>query len=150
MNLFPNKTKTFIEQFVPRQEFERFGVLAGSFIHPAIVDFVEDFQNFLGRSVVVNDWSTGGNLELNGWVPFNGSAIPSFVLQFGGACVKFKVEGLSTAEVFEAVVRLKMAGAFPGIKRILNPAPEDEFLVIDTLEADGQEGRSIFVWEMKR
>jgi hypothetical protein len=148
MVLLSNRKKTFIEQFVPKSLFERFGELSAGFIHPAIVDFVEDFQNFLGCQVTINDWDNGGSIQTNGWIPMEGNIDPANALQYAGASIRFKVEGISANEVFEAIIRLKMAGAFPGIKRLKVP-DQDGFLCVDTFEVPNQERNSISVWGAK-
>lgn len=114
----PGSNNWSIEEFVPKATFDAMGEHAIRCIHPTVLQFAIDFRSFLGRSMRVNDWADGGTLQFRGYRPDDCTVGAKWSSHRYGGALDFDVPGLDSQEVFEAILKLKLAGAFPGITRM--------------------------------
>lgn len=62
-------TQFFIEEFVPKSTYDKWGDKSRQFIVPQIISGCQLLKDLTGNSVVVNDWLFGGQYNFSGYRP---------------------------------------------------------------------------------
>jgi hypothetical protein len=98
-------TKNFeLKEFVSPELFKQFGEKSIWFLDPCIVQFAQTFRDHIGRSVIINNWHTGGKAKYSGHRPLNCEIGASLSQHKFGRAVDIKVEGFSGAELRKIIV----------------------------------------------
>lgn len=94
-----------IQEFVPRSIFNKYGGNSAWFIDPRIVKLMQVMRDQAGVPITVNNWHTRGPLQNRGYrTP--GSKVGAFYSQHKrGVAVDFNVQGMTSKEVFDWVMR---------------------------------------------
>jgi hypothetical protein len=58
-----------LEEMVPKAIFKQFGSQAAWFINPRLLDVLDALRQETGARIIVNNWSSGGTMELRGYRP---------------------------------------------------------------------------------
>jgi len=94
------KPKHFrLEEFVGPDVFEEFGERAWQFLDPRMLKGIDEFREYIGKYITINDWYLGGKrkescLRVPGYNNYKRSSQHSF----GRACDHI-VDGMEPAEV---------------------------------------------------
>lgn len=88
-----------LQEFVGPDVYERFGDRAWQFLDPRMVKGIDEFREYIGRSVWINTWHIGGDRSESGLrIPEYGY-YSTFSQHSFGRAVDHLVEGMEPAEV---------------------------------------------------
>lgn len=94
-----------LREFVPKSIYDAFGEGSIKFIDKRIVDVVQLLRDLSGRSVVVNNWHTGGSYSESGYrVPDTKTGAKYSQHKFGRAA-DVKVSGMTPKEVVALIIK---------------------------------------------
>jgi len=93
-----------IEELVDRFTFEKWGDNAWQFFNPQALKMLDGLREYFDKSVIVNNWKWGGNLQLRGLRPCYITEGAQYSLHRVGGAFDFNVKGIDAEEVRKEIL----------------------------------------------
>ncbi|MEM5810156.1 MAG: D-Ala-D-Ala carboxypeptidase family metallohydrolase [Candidatus Aenigmatarchaeota archaeon] len=102
------KSKYFkIEELVDKATFEKFGENAWWMISEKAIIMLDNFREFIGRPVIVNNWKTGGQYQYSGFRPRNCETGAEYSQHRFGRAFDIKITGMTSQEIYKKILENK-------------------------------------------
>ena len=96
-----------IQEFVPKEIYEKFGERSIQFVDPKIIQVVQTLRELLGKSITVNNWHSGGQYNESGFRTPNTSTGAGLSQHKFGRAADIKVDGMTSKEVYDFIIKHK-------------------------------------------
>ena len=95
----------FLQEFVPKEIFDRWGNKSLWFIDSQIVDIAESIRNKVGKPVIINNWKDGGTYNYSGYRPPECNVGVKMSQHRWGRAVDIKVPGIDLLQLYSFIKR---------------------------------------------
>ena len=87
------ETDFYIEEFVPKEVYQKFGDASIWFVNPNIILFTQWLKEHRSSSIIINDWKWGGKYNYSGFRPKSCNIGAEFSQHRLGNALDVKVPG---------------------------------------------------------
>lgn len=102
-SLFKVSANFVLQEFVPKELFQQFGVKSIWFIDRPIINVAELIRTRFGKPVTINNWHTGGNLNNRGFRMPDSSTGGKLSQHKFGRAIDVSVTGIQVHELFKDI-----------------------------------------------
>jgi len=93
-----------VEEFVPKEIFERFGVNSTRFIDIRLPIIAQELRNYYRKSVIINNWRWGGEYKYSGFRTKASTDYTPLSPHTRGNAIDVKIKGVSSTEVQKFII----------------------------------------------
>lgn len=94
-----------LEEFIPKEVYNRFGENSIWFVDTRIVDLANFVRSRFGKSMTINNWHSGGNFNYRGFRPPDCSVGGKLSQHKFGRAIDFNIEGITPQEVYKDIIQ---------------------------------------------
>ncbi len=93
-----------LQEFVPREVFERMGADALSLIDPKLIELAEFVRVFFGKPMIINNWASGGQYNESGYREASSTTGAAKSQHKLGKAIDIKIPGLKPKFIYEQIL----------------------------------------------
>ena len=110
------KCKHFkIQELVDKQTYEKYGEGAWMHFNPIALKALDGIREYFGKSVIVNNWNTGGSMDSRGFRSPNDNTGSRWGFHPKGNAFDFSVEGMTADSVRAEIIKHQNESPFDEI-----------------------------------
>lgn len=109
-----------LQEFVPKDIYDQWGEKSMWFIDQRIVELADGLREYFGKQITINNWHTGGHFNYRGYRdPECTQGAKQSQHRFGRG-MDFNVQGMTSDEVYDAIMEHEKAFMAMGITTMEN------------------------------
>lgn len=90
-----------LEEFIPKEVYNRFGDNSIWFVDKRIIDLANFVRSRFGKSMTINNWHSGGNLNNRGFRTPDSAVGGQFSQHKFGRAFDFNIAGVTPQEIYK-------------------------------------------------
>ena len=96
-----------IEELVDKHTFEKWGDNSWQFFNPDALRMIDGIREYFGKSIIINNWKWGGNLQLRGLRPCYVDIGAKYSLHRIGSAFDLTIKGMDAEDVRKEILENK-------------------------------------------